>query len=104
MLLFQSKKTVTLFEDSDVLLECLLAGDISETADIQWFFNGQRLHDSDKYTTPPSENVVCFYCLCLQSQLQIKQANSSDIGTYTCSYKNLAKEIAVLSKHLSLCT
>ena len=75
------------FEDNDfVLLECILAGEISGTEEIGWNFNGQMLSNSEKHNILGSNNVVCAYGTCQQSQLQIQQASDNDAGTYTCSY------------------
>ena len=83
MVLYPREKTLS-FKDNDfVLLECILAG---ETGEIRWFFNGQILSNSGRYNILESDNIVCDYGTCHQSQLQIRQASDSDAGTYTCSY------------------
>ena len=86
MVLYPREKTVS-FKDNDfVLLECILAGEISGTEEIQWIFNGQVLSNSGRRNILESNNIVCRYGTCHQSQLQIRQASDSDAGTYTCSY------------------
>ena len=94
MVLYPTLKTVS-FEDGDlVLLGCILAGEISGNKNIQWFFNGQ-LRNTAKYTIALSSDILCAYGTCQWSQLQIRQADANDAGTYTCSYENLSEQIII---------
>ena len=105
VVLYPNMRIVSL-EGSLVLLECILAGEISGAENIQWSFNEQTLMNSGKYTIFASNNIVCIYGTCHQSQLQIRQANFNDIGTYKCSYADLLGEITVMSatsKHRATC-
>ena len=99
VILYPNMKTVLLEEV--VFLECILAGYIPGNKDIQWFFNGEMLRNSEKYTIFDSSDAVCAYGTCRHSQLLIRLPNANDVGTYTCSYENLSERISVVtSKHL----
>ena len=94
-MLYPTIKTVS-FQDGDlVLLACILAGEISGNKNIQWFFNGQMLSNTAKYTIALSSDILCAYGTCQQSQLQIRQADANDAGKYTCSYENLSQQIII---------
>ena len=97
MVLYPRIKIVSFQENDLILLECTLAGDISGTEDIEWVFNGQILRNSDKYTILESDNIMCPYGTCHQSQLQIRQAMDNDAGTYTCQYEDLEDVITVIN-------
>ena len=97
-MLYPNTKTV-LYEENDlIILECILTGEVIGTEDIEWFFKGQILRNSMKYTISVSDNIICSYGKCHQSILQIRQADSTDAGTYTCSYSTLSEEILVTSE------
>jgi hypothetical protein len=89
-------KTVLLEEL--VFLECILAGYIPGNKDIQWFFNGEMLRNSEKYTIFDSSDTVCTYGTCQHSPLLIRLPNANDVGTYTCSYENLSERISVVTR------
>ena len=97
VVLYPSVRTKGFEQGGLILLECLLAGEISESEDISWNFNGGMLSNSKKYTIALSKDVVCPYGTCDQSQLQIHQAVESDTGTYTCHYRDLSAEITVVN-------
>ena len=97
MALYPSKRTVTFKENNFVLLECILAGEISGTEKIWWFFNGQILSNSGRYIILESNNIVCAYGTCHQSQLQIRQTVEADAGIYTCQYAGLS-DVILLSE------
>ena len=80
-----------------VLLECILAGEFSGSGNIQWSYNGQLLRDGDKYQVFTANNVDCTYGKCHRSQLQIRQANANDVGTYTCSFEDMSEDITVMN-------
>ena len=95
--LYPNKRTV-IFEEKDfVLLECILAGEISWTEEIRWFFNGQIISNSGKYSVLELNNIVCAYGTCHQSQLLITQAGQADAGIYTCLYPGLS-DVILLSQ------
>ena len=97
VMLYSNMKTV-LYEENDlIILECILIGEVIGTEDIEWFFNGEILRNSRKYTILELDNIVCSYGICYQSQLQIRQADDTDAGTYTCSYSTLSEEIVVVA-------
>ena len=97
MVLFTNEKTVCFEEGDLILFECLLAGENSGSEKISWNFNGEMLSNSDKHTIALSEDVVCPYGTCDQSQLQIRSAMESDTGAYTCHYRDLSAEITVMN-------
>ena len=97
MVLYPSKEKVGFEKDDLILLECLLAGESSESEDILWSFNGQSLSNSNKYTVALSKDVVCPYGTCDQSQLQISDALERDTGTYKCHYRDLSANITVMN-------
>ena len=92
--LYPSKRTVTFKENDFVLLECILAGEISETERINWIFNGQMITTPGRHNIFESNNIVCAYGTCHQSQLQIRPA---DAGNYTCQYAGLS-DVILLSE------
>ena len=97
VVLYPRERIISFEEGNFILLECLLADENSGSEKISWSFNGQSLSNSDKHTIALSEDVVCPYGTCDQSQLQIRNAMDSDTGTYTCHYRNLSAEIIVMN-------
>ena len=96
VVLYPEERSVSI--DSDlVLLECILAGEFSGSGDIQWSSNDQQLRDDDKYQVFTSNNVDCTYGKCHRSQLQIRQANANDVGTYTCTFEDMSEDITVIN-------
>ena len=80
-----------------VLLGCILAGEFSGNGNIQWSYNGQTIIPSDKYQVFTVNNIDCTYGKCHRSQLQIRQANANDVGTYTCSFEDMSEDITVMN-------
>ena len=97
MVLYPRERTVVFKENDFVLLECILAGEVSWTEEIRWFFNGQIISNSGKYSVLESINILCAYGTCHQSQLQIRQAGQADAGIYTCQYAGLS-DVILLSE------
>ena len=97
MVLYPRERIISFEENDHIFLECLLAGENSGSERISWNFNGEMLSNSDKHTIALSEDAVCPYGTCDQSLLQIRNAMDSDIGTYTCHYRNLSAEITVMN-------
>ena len=98
MVLDPSQAEVSFDDNELVLLKCILAGDKSETEKIQWMFDGQTLSNSEKYLILESDDIMCDYGTCHQSQLQIKQASYNDAGMYTCSYAGRSAEIILMNR------
>ena len=97
MALYPNKRTVIFEENDFVLLECILAGEISGTEKINWIFNGQMITNSGRHNILESNNILCAYGTCHQSQLQIRQAGQADAGIYTCQYAGLS-DVILLSE------
>ena len=97
VVLYPSKTEVSFNDNELVLLECILAGDKSETEKIQWMFDGQILSNSGKYLILESDNIICDYGTCHRSLLQIRQASDNDAGMYTCSYAGHSDVITLMN-------
>ena len=97
VVLYPSIETIGFEEGDLILFECLLAGENSGSEKISWNFNGEMLSNSDKHTVALSEDVMCPYGTCDQSQLQIRSAMESDSGIYTCHYRDLSVNITVMN-------
>ena len=95
-LLYPEERSVSI-DSSLVLLECILAGEFLGNGKIQWSYNGQTITPGDKYQVL---SIDCTYGKCHHYQLQIRQANANDVGTYTCSFENMSKDITVVTSKL----
>ena len=75
----------TLNEGSNAVFICNVTGE--PVPAISWYFNGPPLDEanSDKYTITPREAMNNAYV----GMLNIKEINSSDVGTYTCNATNV---------------
>ena len=103
VVLYPAKRSVSI-DSTLVLLECILAGEVSTGEEIMWSFNGRALGggSEDKYSIFIVTENVCPYGTCQRSQLQINPANANDVGTYTCSFSDLSEDITVIGKQHSL--
>ena len=103
MVLYPAKRSVSI-DSTVVLLECILAGEVSTGEEIKWSFNGRVLggDSEDKYSIFIITENVCPYGTCQRSQLQINPASANDVGTYTCSFSDLSEDITVTSKSSSV--
>ena len=98
MVLYPAKRSVSI-DSTLVLLECILAGEVSTGEQIMWSFNGRALGggSEDKYSIFIATDV-CPYGTCQRSQLQINPVNANDVGTYTCSFSDLSEDIIVMNE------
>ena len=94
--LYAEERSVSI-DSNLVLLECILAGEFSGSGNIQWSYNGQILRDGDKYQVFTANNIDCTYGKCHRSQLQIRQANANDVGTYTCTFEDMSEDITLMN-------
>ena len=71
-------------ETNQVVFSCSATGEPIPT--ISWYFNGVSINvsDSRKYTLASSKNGTA-----VTSLLIIVNAQSSDVGTYTCDAENI---------------
>ena len=97
-MLYPAKRSVSI-DTPVVLLECILAGEVSSEENIKWSFNGRALGggSEDKYSIFIITENVCPYGTCQRSQLQIDPASANDVGTYTCSFSDLSEDITVMN-------